>query len=70
MKTVTFDEEAYRLLKGAKVSPAESFSEVVKRHFGVRRSLAASAGGWRDMSAAEAKRLRKQTVETFGSTDE
>lgn len=70
MKTVTFDDEAYNLLKGAKLSPSESFSDVVKRSFGARRALADSAGGWRGMSAAEAKRLRAETIREFGTTTE
>lgn len=70
MKTVSFDDDAYNLLKGAKSSPAESFSDVVKRHFGVRRTLADSAGGWADVSAAEAKRMRRETVDAFGTTRE
>jgi predicted CopG family antitoxin len=68
MKTVSFDDEAYNLLKGAKVSPSESFSDVVKRQFGARRSLADSAGGWKDVTAEEVARLRKETVEAFGTT--
>lgn len=68
MKTVSFDDDAYTLLKGAKLSPSESFSDVVKRHFGARRPLADSAGGWSDMTAAEAKRLRREAVDAFGTT--
>lgn len=68
MKTVSFDDEAYNLLKGAKISPAESFSDVVKRHFGLRRPLADSAGGWADMDDDEAERLRRASVDDFGTT--
>jgi predicted CopG family antitoxin len=68
MKTVSFDDDAYDLLKGAKVSPQESFSDVIKRHFGVRRSLADSAGGWADVTDAAVKKLRRETVDAFGTT--
>lgn len=70
MKTVSFDDDAYNLLKGAKVSPAESFSDVVKRMLGARRSVTDSAGGWADMSDKEAKSIRRETVESFGTTRE
>lgn len=70
MKTVTFDDEAYNLLKGAKVSPSESFSDVVKRQFGVRRPLADSAGGWSDMREPEVRRLRREAIDAFGTTRE
>ncbi len=36
MKTVSLDDEAYRLLCGAKVSPHDPFSAVIKRHFDPR----------------------------------
>jgi predicted CopG family antitoxin len=65
MKTVTFDDEAYNLLKGAKLSPQESFSDVVKRHFGRRRSLVETAGAWRDMTAADARALRDESRRAF-----
>ena len=65
MKTVSFDDEAYTLLKGAKITPKESFSDVVKRHFGQRKGLEASAGGWSDMTDEEVRRLRRDTIEAF-----
>lgn len=68
MKTVSFDDDAYNLLKGAKVSPQESFSDVVKRRFGARRPVADSAGGWSDMSEKQARALRKESIDAFGST--
>lgn len=65
MKTVSFDDEAYNLLRGAKL-PGESFSDVVKRRFGGRRdAILATAGGWKDMSDAEAEALRQETRGTF-----
>ena len=70
MKTVSFDEDAYNLLKGAKLSPTESFSDVVKRRFGAKRALADSAGGWADMTDAESKRLAKERIGAFGTTRE
>jgi hypothetical protein len=37
---------------------------------GSRRSLADSAGGWGDVSEKEAKALRRETVDAFGTTRE
>lgn len=68
MKTVSFDDEAYKLLKGAKRTPKESFSDVVKRHFGHKRDIEDSAGGWSDMTDEEAKQLRRETIDAFGTT--
>lgn len=68
MKTVTFDDEAYTLLRGAKRRPGESFSNVVKRHFGPKRALEDSAGGWADVASGRIARLRRERVETFGTT--
>ena len=68
MKTVSFDDEAYNLLKGAKRSPSESFSDVVKREFGSRRDLLDSAGAWADASDDDIEQLRDETRRAFGST--
>ncbi|HLF16188.1 MAG TPA: antitoxin VapB family protein [Candidatus Thermoplasmatota archaeon] len=68
MKTVTFDDEAYDLLRGAKASPRESFSRVVKRLMGGRHDLQASAGAWRDMGRSERDALRRESVKAFGTT--
>lgn len=68
MKTVSFDDEAYEILKGLKVGPDDSFSDVVKRRFGERQSLDASAGAWKDVPDERVERLRQETVEAFGST--
>lgn len=70
MKTVSFDDDAYHLLKGAKVTPGESFSDVVKRRLGAPRDLQDSAGGWADADEGEVARLRAETVRAFGSTRE
>lgn len=70
MKTVSFDDDAYNLLKGAKLSPDESFSDVVKRSFGVRRPLADSAGGWSDVREGDVKRMRRDAIGAFGTTKE
>lgn len=62
MKTVSLDDEAYNLLKGAKVSPADSFSDVVKRHFGGKRpDIWATHGAWKDMTDDEVRALREET---------
>lgn len=68
MKTVTFDDDAYALLRGHRTNPQESFSHVVKRLLGKRRGLAESTGGWDDMTAKEAKALRQELVDAFGTT--
>lgn len=68
MKTVTFDDEAYEILKGLKSSPGESFSDVVKKHFGRRNGLEASFGAWSHMSDEDAARLRAETDDAFGWT--
>lgn len=68
MKTVSFDDEAYDILRGLKTSPKESFSDVVKKHFGRRGGLDASFGGWSEKTAAEIARLRAETEDAFGWT--
>ncbi len=68
MKTITLDDEAYRYLAAAKLHQDESFSSVVRRHFGPRRSVEDSAGGLADMRDKEAHELRQGTEKTFGST--
>lgn len=69
MKTVSFDDEAYRLLRGAKRDPKDSFSDVVKRHFGHKREgIAASAGGWADVPEERIERLKRERIEIFGTT--
>lgn len=67
MKTVSFDDEAYNLLKGAKL-PQESFSDVVKRTLGRKRDgIAATAGAWRDEPDPMPK-LKEDRIKTFGTT--
>lgn len=69
MKTVSLDDEAYRLLKGAKRTSKESFSDVVKRHFGHQLDgLEASAGGWADVPEERIERIERERVEVFGTT--
>lgn len=65
MKTITLDDEAYRLLAGRKLGHRDSFSRVVKAHFGKLGELRTSAGTWSDMSDREVARLRRETVEAF-----
>ncbi len=68
MKTVSLDDKAYMLLKGAKLHPGESFSELVKRTFGLKGSFRDSAGAWSDMTDQEVERLRRETIDAFGTT--
>jgi predicted CopG family antitoxin len=65
MKTITLDEEAYYLLVSRKVGSRDSFSRVVKAHFGTIGHLRASAATWADMTRADVERLRRETVRTF-----
>ena len=66
MKTVTFDDEAYELLRAAKLTPKESFSKVVKRTFGGAPTWKESAGGWSHWTDEDVRALRKETVDDFG----
>lgn len=71
MKTVSLDDEAYHLLRGAKVSRRDSFSAVVKRHFDSRaraEDLEASFGAW-TMDDEEATELRSSVRRGFQRPD-
>ncbi len=71
MKTVSLDDEAYELLRGAKVTRSDSFSAVVKRHFAASAradDLKASFGS-RSMSDAEAEELRSSVRRSFQRPD-
>lgn len=67
VKTISLDDEAYRLLKAHKLGPGDSFSKVVKRHFGHPRQegLEASFGAWKDAPADFARRLREESRRNF-----
>jgi len=71
MKTVSLDDEAYDLLRGAKASRRDSFSAVVKRHFSSAaraEDLQASFGSW-TMTDDEAQALRSSVREGFQRPD-
>lgn len=71
MKTVSLDDEAYELLRGAKVTRGDSFSAVVKRHFDARaraEDLEASFGSW-STSDADAAELRSSVRKGFQRPD-
>jgi len=71
VKTVSLDDEAYELLRGAKVSRRDSFSAVVKRHFDPRaraQDLDASFGAW-TMEDEEAAGLRSSVRRGFQRPD-
>lgn len=68
MKTISLDDEAYRVLKGLKLGPQDSFSSVVKRHFGDEVDLRASAGGWEDVPPERIERIERERVDVFGTT--
>lgn len=68
MKTVTFDDEAYEILRGLKQSSQDSFSDVVKRHLGTRRSIQESAGAWKGLPRARFAEIRKESEAAFGMT--
>ena len=67
VRTVNLDDEAYELLKSKKADRQESFSRPVKRLFGPAATVSGSAGGWSDVTEAEAKRLRADSVAAFGT---
>lgn len=67
MKTITLDDEAYHLLAGRKVGQRDSFSRIVKAHFGKLGDLRTSAGTWSDLGEREVARLRRETLEAFES---
>ncbi|MFO1533367.1 MAG: antitoxin VapB family protein [Thermoplasmatota archaeon] len=69
MKTVTLDDEAYELLRGARLVPKESFSSVVKRTLGMRPRWEDSAGTWSGKTDDDVRRLREDSDETFGWTN-
>lgn len=70
MKTVSLDDEAYELLRGAKVTRRDSFSDVVKRHFGAGGTewLTGTGGAWKDMSDDEVARIRQESIDQLGTT--
>jgi predicted CopG family antitoxin len=70
MKTISLDDEAYNLLRGAKLSPRDSFSDVVKRIFGVRPPISNSAGTWAEFSEERLQRLMRERLAAFGTTGE
>ena len=71
MKTVSLDDEAYELLRGAKVTRNDSFSTVVKRHFDPRTRAAdldASFGAW-SFTDEEAAATRRSVRRGFQRPD-
>lgn len=68
MRTVTLDDDAYRLLERAKAHRGESFSEVVKRAFGGAGDLRKSSGSWKSWTKAASRKLRREAVYAFGLT--
>jgi len=65
MKTISLDDEAYRILAGLKVSARDSFSQVIKRHFRRSGRLRSSAGAWSDVTDDAVRVLREETVAAF-----
>ncbi len=57
-KTIALDVQAYELLRDQK-HEGESFSDVVKRIAGKRRSLLDFAGAWKDMPKKDLDRIRE-----------
>ena len=64
-KTISLDDEAYRILASLKVSPRDSFSRVVKRPFRRSGRLRASAGAWSEVTDDEVRALCEETLDTF-----
>lgn len=67
VKTVTLDDEAYRLLRGAKVRRGDSFSDVVRRHFKGPGSewIQATAGVWSEMTDDDVEQMRRAARSGF-----
>ena len=68
MKTISLDDEAYRVLATLKVDRGDSFSAVVKRNFRRSGRLAVSAGSWSDLTDDEVNALREETIRAFEPT--
>jgi predicted CopG family antitoxin len=68
MKTVTFDDEAYDLLRSAKLTPGESFSKVVKRVLGQKQGWDRVFGAWADLTDEEVAAMRQRSIDAFGWT--
>lgn len=56
-KTITIMDDAYLLLLRNKVRN-ESFSQMIRRHFGKKRSIMQFAGAWNDMNDNEIDELK------------
>ena len=65
MKTISLDDEAYRILASLKASRRDSFSQVIKRHFRRSGRLASSAGSWSDVTDDQVRALRRETVDAL-----
>jgi predicted CopG family antitoxin len=63
-KTVTISDEAYRKLRKLKAK-GESFTQVVLRLSESRSDILRHAGGWKDMTDAEADDLTKALKEMW-----
>jgi predicted CopG family antitoxin len=61
-KTISIMEDAYRLLAERK-KPNESFSEVIRREFGVRKDFMALAGAWRGVSNKGIRMIKSEIRE-------
>ena len=69
VKTITINDEAYAALKKLKQTPRDSFSKVILRLTGKKRSLLEFAGVWKDMSQEEADAIIARSREMWDAWD-
>jgi predicted CopG family antitoxin len=62
-KTITIMDDAYIMLLKSKLKN-ESFSDVIRRVFGKKRSIMEFAGAWKDMDKSEINKM-KEGIEEY-----
>jgi len=58
VRTITVTDEAYERLKNHKME-GESFTDVIKREFSKKKSIAEFAGAWGHLTEKEIAEIRK-----------
>lgn len=67
VRTITVTDQAYAALAKRKKHRRDSFSKVILRLTERRGDPLRAAGGWKDMTDAEAKQLLEQSRRDFES---